>query len=117
MVFCTNDMYVNNGYKNISNIESLNKNLCPDPVALKDIWSLKNGYESVATDRKSFSIQAVRCNQENDASCAPKEDIEYLMARVYFTFFVLEDKVKFILENLKENNKPYTTVNKFHSQF
>ena len=72
---------------------------------------LNNAYDSVK-DRISFNIQAVACKQSVDRNCADEKDIKYLLERIYFTVYVLEDKVQFKtdLELL-----PYETINKFHS--
>jgi hypothetical protein len=91
MVHCTKEMYENNNYYDFDILEGFEKNLCPDFDALKDIWKVKNAYVNMK-DRKSFSIQAVRCNAETgDTSCASKSQIEYLLNRVYFTMYVLEE--------------------------
>ena len=54
-------------------LEDIKRRLCPDHEALGQNYRVKGGYES--EERTSFSVQAVRCNQDVDSSCAPKEDV------------------------------------------
>ena len=111
MVPCTEEMFkANNFVPDKVQTQFFNKRICPDTEAMKEFWILRNGYTS-SKDRRSFNVQAALCDEGPD--CAPREDIAFLLDKLYFTFYVVEDNIQF--GDLGE--KPFLTVNKFHSQF
>ena len=79
---------------------------------MKDYWRIKNGYTNY-DERISFNIAVVVCNNDTDSNCATKDDIDFLLDKLYFTFYVVEDNVSFS----EVGQKPFYTVDKFHSQF
>lgn len=111
MVPCTEEMFkANNFVPDKVQTQFFNKRICPDTEAMKEFWILRNGYTS-SKNRRSFNVQAALCDEGPD--CAPREDIAFLLDKLYFTFYVVEDNIQF--GDLGE--KPFLTVNKFHSQF
>lgn len=61
---------------------------------MKDYWRIKNGYTNY-DERISFNIAVVVCNNDTDSNCATKDDIDFLLDKLYFTFYVVEDNVSF----------------------
>ena len=90
-------------------VEIYEKRLCPDGDRIKNFWKIKNGYSN-AKDRISFTIQAVLCNDQAQ-TCAPEEDIDFLLEQLYFTMNVVEDRVLFG----DNDTHPYRTIDQFHS--
>lgn len=89
-----------------------NKRICPDIESMKEFQILRNGYTS-SKDRRSFNVQAALCDNTIDSNCASPEEIKFLLERLYFTFYIIEDNIQFG----EMGQKPFLTVNKFHSQF
>lgn len=92
--------------------EVFTRRICPNTEAIKDWWVLKNGYSNSEV-RKSFNVQASLCDQNIDPTCATKDEIDFLLQRLQFTVYLIEDYVQF--GNV--GDIPFLTVNKFHSQF
>lgn len=92
--------------------QKLIQRVCPDLEFMQDYWRIKNSYTNY-DERHSFNIAVVVCNNETAGSegCATKDDIDFLLERLYFTFYVVEDNVQF--SEVGEN--PYFTIDKFHS--
>lgn len=114
MVPCTEEHFrLNNFFPDETSSKNyFSKRICPDIEAMKDFWILRNGYTNM-TERQSFNMQVALCNQTNDASCRDPADISFLLDKLFFTIYVVEDNVQF--GDIGKN--PFMTVNKFHSQF
>ena len=113
MTGCTADMFeIDNNYPlNEKTRKVYETRICPDAHAIKGWWKLKNEYSN-HNDRKSFNVQAALCdNKTSEVPCAPREHTIYLLNRLQFTFYILEDYIQF--GNIGET--PYATINKFHS--
>ena len=112
MITCTTDMFEkdNNFTLDESQKAAYQTRLCPDANAIKDWWKLKNEYSSM--ERKSFNVQVALCdNSTSEVPCAPLNHTIFLLDKLMFKLYVLEDYIQF-----KEIGKlPYTTIDKFHS--
>lgn len=116
MIPCTVEMFnQNNHFPDETSQYYIGRKICPDMEHIKEFWKLKNGYSN-QNERVSFNIQAAVCDNSTfdesaDVKCAPEEDIIYLLERIYFTFYLVEDNVQFSDIGVD----PYYTVDRFHS--
>lgn len=90
LVFCTREMFENNGIDSITDDTAVTyeKRLCPDTNTIKEFWKVKNGYSN-NIDRVSFNIQASICQNTTSecgyadgdppCSCGMQTDIDYLL--------------------------------------
>ena len=94
MKLCTLDDFENNKWtqNDTYNNERLKRRLCVDEEKLKDQLFIKNSYSN-NKERTSFSVVATVC--KNSTVCASKEDIDELLEKIYFTFYIVEEMVEF----------------------
>lgn len=111
MVPCEEKMFEILGNDKISNIE---RRLCPDMETIKDVLRVKNSYID-KNERVSFSIQAVACDP-NLETCASTDDLDEFFNEVYFTTYVLSEKIAFG-DSSNIGKRPVQSVDQFHSQF
>ena len=111
MKACTAEMFKANNFEpDTVQTQFFNKRICPDTEAMKNFQILRNGYTS-SKDRRSFNIQAALCDSTVDENCASPEEISFLLKRLYFTLYIVEDYIQFG----EMGQEPFLTVNKFHS--
>ena len=67
------------------------------------------------TFRQSFSVEIIKCNREINKWCKNDSDISKLLKQFYFTYYIVQQRVEFVDDNLNQN--PLITQNLFHSQF
>jgi len=85
---------------------------CPDVEKIKDYFMIKNGYSN-DEDRVSFSVEIVKCNEEEGETCKNKELVSKLLNSMYFTMYNIEETIDF-KDPDKMMERPVRTLNKFH---
>lgn len=87
------------------------KRFCPDiNDDFKKFWQVKNGYTN-ETERISFSVEIVKCN---DADCKSEAQTQKIMNLMYFTVYTLEEAIDFKNPE-KLNSRPVRVQTTFHS--
>lgn len=98
---CKSEDFIREGIdETIANHKNeLKERLCPDKESLKDLWRLKSSYTD--HNRVSFVIGINQCykeaewNKDKVTTCKDNHAISEFLSRVYFTSYLIEEKLEF----------------------
>ena len=61
---------------------------------LGDVWYLQNGYTNFA-DRKSFSLEIIKCDENNSDDCESEEKIADFVTHLMITQYFLTERIDY----------------------
>ena len=68
--------------------------MCPETEKVSDFYRVKNSYSNV-TERKSFNLEIITCNNIVHDTCADEDDIIDFVDHLLFTQYFVMDTIDF----------------------